>query len=165
MFSILNSIVCALHKENTMSWDSSMGLVKEKLPKFNDYLLRGYRQDQVNSFPDTMAVVFTEAAKLFNGKLVYKNYKLLAPEDVVSRVIENGLNKGNVNIQRSELQLYEYDFEFEGHIIPVHLYLPYMYQDALIVGDTRYYLQLPIIERTIYRITEGVIIKVMRLPP
>ena len=29
-----------------MSWDEAIGSVKEKLPRFNDYLLKGYREEQ-----------------------------------------------------------------------------------------------------------------------
>lgn len=147
-----------------MSWDSAIGELKDKLPKFNDYLLRGYRQDQVDRFPDFMDVVFKEAVRLFEGKLQYLGYRTLNPKEIIDYISGNRLIKGSINIQRSELQLVEYIFQYEDRQIAVQLYLPYLFQGALMINDTRYYLQLPIIERTIFRVTDGVIIKVMRSP-
>lgn len=147
-----------------MSWDSSIGKLTTKLPQFNDYLLRGYRQDQINRFPDFVETIFKEAVQLFNGKLSYLGYNIMNPEMVIEYSVTNPLVKGRFNIQRSELQLYEYLFRFEDKEIKVHLYLPYLYQGALVINDTRYYFQLPIVERTIYRSTESILIKVMRSP-
>ena len=147
-----------------MSWDSSIGKLTTKLPQFNDYLLRGYRQNQINRFPDFVETIFKEAVQLFNGKLSYLGYNIMNPEMVIEYSVTNPLVKGRFNIQRSELQLYEYLFRFEDKEIKVHLYLPYLYQGALVINDTRYYFQLPIVERTIYRSTESILIKVMRSP-
>lgn len=147
-----------------MSWDSAIGELKTKLPKFNDYLLRGYRKDQIARFPDFMDVVFKEAVQLFDGKLIYEGYHTLNPKEIIDYISGNKLISGRINIQRSELQLIEYLFRYDDRQIRVHLYLPYLYQGALVINDTRYYMLLPIIERTIYRVTDGVIIKVMRSP-
>lgn len=147
-----------------MSWDSSIGKVATKLPPFNDYLLRGYRQDQINRFPEFVEAIFKEAVQLFNGRLAYLGYRIMNPEKVIEYSVTNPLVKGRFNIQRSELQLYEYLFRFEDREIKVHLYLPYLYQGALVINDTRYYFQLPIVERTIFRATESILIKVMRSP-
>ena len=121
-----------------MSWDSSIGKLTTKLPQFNDYLLRGYRQDQINRFPDFVETIFKEAVQLFNGKLSYLGCKIMNPEMVIEYSVTNPLVKGRFNIQRSELQLYEYLFRFEDKEIKVHLYLPYLYQGALVINDTRY---------------------------
>lgn len=147
-----------------MSWDMALGALKEKLPPFNDYLIKGYRQDQVNRFSEFMHVVFLEAVQLFGGDLKYHGFRVLSPEKRVAYNVENGLIKGRVNIQQSELELLEFMFEYEDQQIPVHLYLPYLYNGALVINDTRYYIQHAIIERMIFRVTDGVIIKVMRSP-
>lgn len=148
-----------------MSWDTAIGELKEKhLYRFNDYLIKGYRQDQVNRFNEFIHVVFQEAIQLFNGDLKYHGYRVLSPERRIAYNVENGLIRGRVNIQQSELELLEFMFEYENQMIPVYLYLPYLYNGALLINDTRYYIQLAIIERMIFRVTDGVIIKVMRSP-
>ena len=147
-----------------MSWDEAIGSVKEKLPRFNDYLLKGYREEQVNRFDEFIHVVFQEAIQLFNGDLKYHGYRVLSPERRISYNIENGLVKGRVNIQRSELKLLEFMFEYEDQMIPVYLYLPYLFNNALIINDTKFYIRLAIIDRMIFRVTDGVIVKVMRSP-
>ena len=147
-----------------MSWNDCIGEVKDLLPRFNDYLLSGYKKDQVDRFPEFIDVVFKEAVKLFDGTLKYHGYSILSPERRIIYSVENGLIKGQVNIQQSELQLLEFKFEFEEQIIPVYLYLPYLYNGALVINDTKYYILLAIIEKMIFRVTDGVIIKVMRSP-
>lgn len=147
-----------------MSWDAMFGAVKEELPKFNDYLLRDFRKEQIDKCIEFMHVVYQEAVKLFNGSLQYLGYRILSPERRINYSVENILIKGRVNIQASELQLVEYMFQFEDQLFPVYIYLPYLSNGAITINDTRYYLQLPIIERTIYRVTDGVIIKVLRSP-
>ncbi len=147
-----------------MSWDDVFGDVAEQLPKFNDYLLKGFRREQVSQFKDFIDQVFKEAALLFNGALEYKGYTVLSPEKKIVYNVENALIKGKVNIQRSELELVQYNFVYENQLIPVYLYLPYLYEGALVVNDTRYYMQLAIIEKVIIRVPDGVIIKVMRSP-
>ena len=147
-----------------MTWDTAFGALKEMLPRPNDYLLKGYRAEQVNRFIEFMHVVYQEAVPLFEGALKYLGYRVLSPEKRVAYNVENVLIKGRVNIQQSELELVEFMFEFEGQLFPVHIYLPYLYNGALVINDTRYYIQLAIIERMIFRVTDGVIIKVMRSP-
>lgn len=147
-----------------MSWDRAIRRVKEEMPKFNDYLLKGYINEQVSKFKDFIDQVFREAILLFNGALQYHGYKVLPPERKIAYSVENGLIKGRTNIQQSELELVEYNFEYEGERIPVYLYLPYMYDNALLINDVKHYIQLAIIERVIFRMADGVIIKVMRSP-
>lgn len=147
-----------------MSWDDAIGGVKQQLPRFNDYLLRVFRKEQVKRFSEFMDVAFNEAIQLFNGKLKYKGYCVLSPERRIDYMINNDLIRGRINIQQSELELVEFLFEYEDNIVPVPLYLPYLYRDALVINDTRFYMELAINERMIYRMPDGVVIKVMRSP-
>ena len=147
-----------------MSWDKAIGELKSLLPPFNDYAISGYRKEQVARFPEFVDTVFREAVPLFGGTLLYHGYRVLSPERRVTYNVDNVLTKGRVNIQQSELELLEFMFEFENQMIPVFIYLPYLYNGAIVINDTRFYIQHAIIERTIFRVTDGVIIKVMRSP-
>lgn len=160
-----------------MSWNMMFHAIKQELPKFNDYLLKGYREEQIKHCADYMDSVYREAVKLFNGDLVYKGYRVLSPEERIAYNLTTSVSKNRLEVQQSELQLVQYQFQFtetiqkddgtfvkEERMIPVHIYLPYLYNGSIVIRDTRYFMQLPIIERMIYRITDGVIIKVMRSP-
>lgn len=147
-----------------MSWDDAIGAVTNELPPFNDYLLRTFRKEQVSRFPEFMDTAFNEAIQLFNGRLKYHGYHVLSPERRIDYVTGNRIIKGRINVQRSELELVEYDFSFDDQPIAVQLYLPYLYNNALVINDTKYYMALAINERMIYRVPDGVIIKVMRSP-
>ena len=147
-----------------MSWDEAIGEVTKRLPPFNDYTLSGYHREQVERFPEFVDTVFKEAVPLFGGALEYKGYHALSPERRVAYNIDNVLLKGKVSIQQSEMMLLEFDFVFDHQLVPVYIYLPYLHNGALVINDTKYYIQHAIIERTIYRVTDGVIIKVMRSP-
>lgn len=138
--------------------------VSRELPDFNDYLLKDYRREQVEKFPEFLHGVFQEAVKLFHGALIYRGYRVLPPEKHVAYSTGNGMTRGRINIQQSHLSLLEFMFEYDGQLIPVHLYMPYLHNGFIVINDTKYYLQLAIIERMIYRVTDGVIIKVMRSP-
>lgn len=151
-----------------MFWDSCLGSLKAKLPKFNDYLLKGYREEQVHQFKTFMDTVFSEAVRLFDGEIKYLGSHPLNPERRAivsfSRSGVKSKNKAQFNIQQNELELYEFVFEYEGERISSYIYLPYLYNGALIINGTKYYLQIPLIERVISRTHEGVVIKVLRSP-
>lgn len=153
-----------------MSWDSSISLLKTKLPRPNDDLIIGYNQRQIADIPKFIATIFGEVTRLFKGKLTLEDYRALSPEEAIEYMMSNdNIPRRQFNIQRSELRLYEYLFKFEDeehkvYAIPVRLFLPYLYEGAIVIDDTRFYLQLPITERCIYRVNDGIFIKVMRAP-
>ena len=97
-----------------MSWDQVIGNVSEQLPHFNDYLLKEFRNEQVNSFPEYVSGVFKEAIQLFKGELEYLGYKTLSPEKELEFIANNKLMHGRYNIQRSELELVQYNFKFHN---------------------------------------------------
>lgn len=147
-----------------MSWDSVIGAVTEQMPPFNDYLLRGYRDSQVAAFADYIDNVFKDAVKLFGGVLKYHGHTSLNPQHRLESIASGNTSKGTINVQQSELTLERYLFEFERKEIAVNLYLPYIFHDALVINDTRNYVALAINDRVISRISDGVVIKVMRSP-
>lgn len=147
-----------------MSMQDSIGHVTSIMPKFNSYLLRDYREEQINKFPEFMGTIFREAIKLFRGELDYLEYRIMAPRERLDYVMDNPFIKGKVDIQQSEYSLIEFLFQYRGESIKVPLYVPYLYDNALIIGNTKFYMHLAIIERMIYHVQDGIIIKVMRSP-
>lgn len=140
-----------------------MQAVKQQLPPFNDYLLKTFRKDQINRSVEYVDTVFREAIKLFNGEIIYHGCDILSPEHRLDELNDPAFKRG-FNIQISELQLVRFTFLYEGNRIVTHMYLPYIKDGAITIDDTKYYLQLAIIEKVIYRIADGIIVKVMRSP-
>lgn len=149
-----------------MSWNDVVMGVRERLPQFNDYLLIDYRKEQVNSSPEFMDKVFKESVRTIQTRapLNYLGYRILRPDEQVAYVLGSPTSKDKINIQRSELQLCEFRFEFEGIEKKVYLFLPYLWNNMIIINDTEYCVLNNIIDKLIVRITEGVIVKVMKQP-
>lgn len=150
-------------------WDQIFGAVKEQLPRFNRHLLVDYRRQQIGQLAEYMDIVYKEAVKLVeSGNLVYKGFVRLTPEERIRHLIESTSKSGSMRfrleIQPSEMELVRYIFDYRGQEYYVHLTLPYLVNDQMIIHGTAYHFQLPIIERIIYRIPDGLIVKVMRSP-
>lgn len=152
-----------------MSWDNAIGELDKQLPDFNDYLLVGYPNEQINNIPDYVECVFKEVTKQFNGQLKYLGREQLPPDARVrysTGTAATGAKKRKniLSVTRSELVLMRYAFDFQGMPIYIHLYVPFMYDNAIILYDTEYRLLNNIVERVISRSDDGVVIKVMRSP-
>lgn len=147
-----------------MSIDAAFARVTEIMPPFNDYLLKDYRKNNIDNIPEFMSTIFREAIKLHKGDLKYLGYKRMTPEERLSYFASQRQEKNKINIQQNEMILMKFMFEYCGEPIEVPLYVPYLYDNALIVNSTKFYIHLAIIERMIYHITDGIIIKVMRSP-
>lgn len=149
-----------------MSWDDVVLGVRNKLPQFNDYLLVGFRKEQVNSSPAFMDRVFKESVRTIQTRapLNYLGYRVVSPEKQVDYILTAPTSKDKINIQRSELQLCEYRFEYQGEEFPVFLFLPYLWNNLIVINGTEYCVLNNIIDKLIVRTGEGVIIKVMKQP-
>lgn len=145
-------------------WNEIQGAIRHQLPEFNNYLLKDYRKEQVDQSVSYIDTVFREAIKLFNGAITYKGYTILSPEKRIDAMMEHSITKGKYNIQKSELILIEFTFEFEQQLYTTHIYVPYLHNGCIVINDTKYYVQLAIIERIIYRTQDCIVIKVMRSP-
>lgn len=150
-------------------WDKIIGDVKEQLPPFNRKLLIDYRRDQISQLAEYMDVVYREAVKLVeSGNLVYRGFYRMTPEERVRYLIDStskvGSSRFKLEILDSEMELVKYVFEYKGQEYGVFLHLPYLVNDQILISGTSYHFQLPIIERIIYRIPDGLIVKVMRSP-
>lgn len=140
-----------------------MGVVKKEYPPFNDYMLKRYRKEKVDESTNYLDTVFKQAVKLLNGEITYLGYTILAPEHRINEQNDPSFKRG-FNIQQNELKLVRFEFKFQDEIIFVPMYLPYIKDDAIVIDDTKYYLQLAIIEKVIHRVSDGIIIKVIRSP-
>lgn len=135
--------------------------LESKMPRYNEFLLRGFMAEQLAGAADFVDVMFREAVKLFGGRINYRGYKTMEPE----RRAEYELNaRSGCRITQSDLILIEYVFEYAGREYPIPLYIPYLRNDVVLIEDTTYVLQRSIKEQAFSRISHGITMKVIRQP-
>lgn len=135
------------------------------LPKFNDYLLKDYRDKQLNTSPDFISIIFTQAMKLFKDEIEYVDYRILNPEERAQYELNNSIPAGQVNVKKSEWILVEYIFKYESETYKIYIYFPYFHNNKFIVIDnTQYNVQLAISEKVFTKIKNGITAKVVRSP-
>lgn len=153
-------------KQNLGIWNEVIGDVANQIPQFNDFLLKTFRKREVGKSKQFMDVVYKEAVaiKPYDNCIKYLGYRVLTPEERIEFKMNNPIIKGQYDIYNTELELVEFKFEFDNESYYVHLYLPYLYHNCITISNIQYHLQLAIIEKTIYKVKEGVVIKVLRAP-
>lgn len=147
-------------------WNHVIGCVTQQTRPFNDYVIYDYRRDGIDGIPDYIDKVFTQAMKFFGGQMTYTGYRALTPEERIAYIVNNPIIKGCVNIRRTETQMLQYSFEFQGKTYYAHIPVPYLINERVICNDTEYYPQFLIVEKGgVNRTDNGtIIVKVMRAP-
>lgn len=135
--------------------------VSDRIPQYNNYLLKTFMADQIAWAPEFIEIVFKEAVKLFNGTIQYVGMKVIEPE--VRAGMEIDYKKG-CPVTSSELLLMEYQFAYAGKEYNVPLYIPYLKNDVIVIEDTNYVLQRSIKEKVFSKTTSGLTMKVIRQP-
>lgn len=143
------------------SLDDIIMRVNSAMPPLNHYLLKEFPRQQIARTTDYMSTVFAEAAKLFNGAMVFVDSAVLSPEARIAFEIKH--NKG-VPIARSEFELVAFNFTYRGIPYTTHLYMPYLFQDMIVIQDKKYAIQRGITERVFSRTPGGVTVRVIRAP-
>ncbi len=143
-------------------WDRIIREASSRVRPFNNYLLKEFRNKALNNGIEYISIAFSEAIKVFNGEIKYLGYEVLSPQERIDYIVTNPLTKGTFDIKNSELQLVAYNFEYDGVIYKAYLFIPYLVNGSIIISDNKYYIQLAIIERTIYRSHDCVVVNIMK---
>lgn len=164
--------------------------VADRYPKMNDYLLRDFREKELARMKEYIASVIGDAIQLLNKKIdienkkrmtntssvitqveevtsrfTFEGYRVLSPEERVEYETSlSVVSKGTLNVRTSEWELVAYMIKFNGHIYTIHLYIPYLWNNYLVINNTRYAPQLVISEKVFARRNNGIIAKVIRQP-
>ena len=145
-------------------WNSLVGTLSDKLPKFNDYLLREFRPESLKRSPDYMGMTTTECLTVFGDKMKYHGYEVLTPEERVEYIFNRNIQKRTFEIQQSNLKLIRISISLDNimhnGIIPV----PYLSSGRLVLSDTHYYPLFAIVERGLHITKNEIIVKVLRAP-
>ena len=149
------------------TWDDVIDRTNDYLPKFNSYLLRGYRQDQVNAIPEALDMVFSEAVKRFGfeedgvtSKVKYIGHRFMTPEEIMEMNAMNPKFSNCVDVLRTEQAPTLFRFEYDGQEFTIQINIPFLCEDALIVNGSRYY---ALTDRVFYHIVKnsGIGIKIL----
>ena len=143
-------------------WKKIIATACSQVLPFNDYLLKEYREKSMNRGIEYIEIAFQEAIRSFKGAIEYIGHRVLSPQERIDFMVSNQLTKGAFDIKNSELQLVAYDFKYDGVIYTSYLFLPYLVGGSIVISDNKYYIQLAIIERTIYRSHDSVVINIMK---
>jgi len=141
-----------------------MNTLEPKLPRYNEFLLRGFMIQQIEGAAEFIDTMFKEAIKLFDGRIEYRGYRTMSPENRANYELRPQRDGGGCHIAESDLILMEYIFAYDGKEYPVPLYIPYLRNDVIMIEDTICVPQRSIKEQTFSRISHGVTIKVLRQP-
>jgi hypothetical protein len=135
-----------------------------KMPRYNEYLLRGFMAEQISGAAAFVDIMFREAIKLFGGRIEYLGKRTMSPEHRAEYELGPRGGRGGCRVTSSDLILIEYIFSYAGREYPVPLYIPYLRNDVVMIEDTTYVLQRSIKEQAFSRISNGVTMKVIRQP-
>jgi len=145
--------------------ENIVSVVKKHLPPFNDALLEDFRKDQINNSIEFISNSFREAAKILrNIDVEYLNYRIYTPEERFNIEINENIIKKSVNIRKNEFILVGFDFKCQDKLYTINLYIPYLFEDFIIVNNTKYSIHFSFIERTFSIIKNGISIKVIQSP-
>lgn len=142
--------------------------VANALPRFNDWLLRGYTRKQINGAPQFIASAFREATRYIHNEVKFIDARILSPEERVQYELgtkgKSSVIRTGAPIAVSEMALWDFQFEHQGRAHHVYLYIPYLKDDVLVINDTRVGVQRMITEQIFSRTNDGVRVRVMRAP-
>lgn len=145
-------------------WSNILEKTAEQLPPFNDYLLKDFKQDQINRCPSFMEMTFNEATRLFPGNVKFVGSRILTPEERINHTLNNPKYNMSVEIAQTEMSLMEFKFLYENNPFNIYLYMPYLKDNAMTINGSKYYLQFALTDRVFYHIQRenGLGIKVLR---
>lgn len=150
-------------------WDTVIDAVNQNMPNFEEFTLKGYRQNEIRKIPQYLDMVFSEAAKRYgfleNGKptVQYLGHRFLSPEECLKMDCENTKYSGYVDVLPTEAALCEFRFKHGETEFTTHLYIPYLVDDAIIVNGTKYHVMFALTDRVFYHIVKdnGIGIKIL----
>jgi len=145
-------------------FDKVLVQIADNFPKFNKFLLIDYRRQQMENCINFIDIIFQEAIKVIGQDIDYLGSRILTPEERIMFELNNNIVPSVVNIRRSELILVEYKFKYGTMEFSTNLYLPYLYEDFVIINNTKYNLQFNITDKIFSCSNKTLTARVIRSP-
>lgn len=133
-----------------MAFDDIVKRVSDVTPDFNDHALRGLAEEQINSAPEFIALVFREGFKLIKDDLELMDVKILSPEERVIFELKQGSSKQprtRVPLTTSHLCLVRYTVRYRDQYLTREIYTPYMYDNMITINDKHTLIKKVLLEK------------------
>jgi hypothetical protein len=151
-------------------WNSLIGGLSDKLPDFNQYLLKEFREEKINEIPDYLDALFRQSIVILDNhltddkpRLEYVGYKELTPEERIEFMKRKATFGKKFEIQESKFKIMKFEFRFQDEIFPMYVDIPYMDNYAVTISGIEYYPLFAVVEKGgMYRLDDEVILQVMR---
>jgi hypothetical protein len=154
-------------------WDDIITRCSQSSSNFNDYILRGYRREQLSSYndggklriasADYFAGVFKEVVKIFGNQLTYVDYEIMSVDEQFRFERDGPYTKQRLDIRHNERVLVDFKFKFNDRVFSGPMYMPYLKNDMFVKDDATINIMHNIAEKVAYKINGGMLISVMRL--
>jgi len=139
--------------------------VKKQLPKFNEDIIRGIRTKEIDGAVDFIVERIREAILVIGEDVELMGWQTVSPYERAIYEINNSKISKSVSIYPDEVILIKFIFRFETTTFEKLLYIPYIFEDYnIVVGGTKYTMQLNMTEKLFSKMRNGVTIKVIRSP-
>lgn len=150
-------------------WNDLLGDYSSKLPEFNHYLLRKFREEKINGIANYLDSLFRQSIVILDNhldegkpRLEYVGYTELTPEERIEYMKNKAFGK-KFEIQESKFKIIRFEFRFLDEIYPMYVNVPFMDNYAIMISGIEYYPLFAIVEKGgMYRLKNEVILQVMR---
>lgn len=146
-------------------WKNLLVQASDAMPDFNDYLLTKFRKEKISNIKVYLDTLFRESVKRFDGRLQYHGYTVLTPDEQLQYIRQNKILKKKVQILNSTFELVRYAYEFQNELQYIHVYVPFLQDNKILLGSTSYYPLFPEVESGgLHRTHTEIILKVLCAP-
>lgn len=145
-------------------FDVILQKISDNSIKFNDDLIINYRRKQLDNCMNFVDIVFREAIRVIGQDIQYLESRILSPEERIAFELNHSVVPSMVNIRKTELILVEYRFKYGEMEFSTNLYLPYLYDDFVIINNTKYNLQFNITDKIFSCSNKTLTARVIRSP-
>lgn len=152
------------------SFNDIVKRVSEVTPSFNTHALTGLTEEQIDSSPEFIALVFREGFKLINDDIELIGYRILNPEERVIFELKQGSSKqsrARVPLTTSHLSLVRYTVRHRDTFIEREIYTPYLHNNMITIHDKNSIIKKVLLEKTFSRVedkdTDGLSVSPIRV--
>lgn len=146
-------------------WEQILVTSSNLLEDFNDHLLLDFRKQKIGQIKLYLDELFRESVKKLGNRLAYTGYRVLTPDEVIQYIRTNKILQKKVQILNSTFETVRYEYEFQNERHDVHVAVPYMVDNHILMANTSYWPLLPEVDSGgLHRTKDEIILKVMCAP-
>ena len=146
-------------------WEQILTRASDLLENFNDDLLLDFRKRKINQIPVFLDELFRESVNKLGNRLAYNGYRVLNPDEVIQYIRTNKILSKRVQILNSTFQVIRFEYEFQGEKEYVHVFVPFLDDNHILMANTSYWPLLPEVDSGgLHRTKDEIILKVMCAP-